>query len=68
MVTIAVSGEGKTVTALRIVALLRAEGFEVEYRSKTAERTAAMEELLKKIPDLARFAKEPGRFLVRDET
>lgn len=49
MITIDVAGgrgEGKTTTALRIVAALRAEGFEVEYRGATPELTEICERLL----------------------
>lgn len=73
MITIDVSGprgEGKTVTAMRIVKLLRGLGFEVEYEGDTARHKSIIEGMMADgaATDLFAGSTLPREFLVRDVT
>ena len=70
-ITIAVSGPrgtGKTITAMRIVVLLRSLGFDTRYQGATKQVTRVIEELIRDDPTVFDAATEPREFLVLDTT
>lgn len=71
MITITIEGdrgEGKTVTAVRIVRMLRSLGMDVRYKGVSEGREAKIEKLIRSRPDADELGTDHREFVVRDLT